>query len=147
MEFDRFLRGANPVIGMALAGDVVILVVDDQEDDDLVAEVAQEVGADVVPSQRFGGGWSSQAKFMSKSLLLKFHLIRFDGEMERQWTVPEAPPEILDTISGGSHYVAVLPRELAGNLADVNPASVGGAMIVQVDASEAVSKARVVLTT
>jgi hypothetical protein len=147
MEFDYFLRGANPVIGMALAGDVVILIVDDQEDDDLVAEIAQEVGADVVPSQRFGGGWSSQTKFMSKSLLLKFHLIRFDGEMERQWTVPEAPSEILDTISGSSHYVAVLPRELAGDLADVNPASVGGAMIVQVDASEAVSKARAVLAT
>lgn len=146
MEIDQFLQGANPVLGMALVGDVVILVVDDSEDDELVAEIAQEVEADIVPSQRFGGGWSTQAKLMSKTLLLKFHLIRIGGGMERQWTVPEAPAGILDAISEGPHYVAVLPRELAGDLTEVNPASVGGAMIVQVvGGSEAVSKARAAL--
>lgn len=141
VEIDKFLEGANPVLGMALAGTTVILVVDDADDDGLVAEIAKEVETDIVPSQRFTGGWSSQAKLMQKSLLLKFHLVRLEDESERKWTVPQAPANILDAISGGTHYVALLPRELAGDLTEVNPASIGGAMIVQCEASAAVKKA------
>jgi hypothetical protein len=34
--------------------------------------------------------------------------------------------------SGDSHYVAVLPRELAGDLRELNVASLAGALIVEV---------------
>ncbi len=45
----------------------------------------------------------------------------------------DPPRELVDAItSGDSHYVAVLPRELAGDLGDLNVASLAGALIVEV---------------
>lgn len=116
---------------------MVVLVVQDADDDELVSVLSE---ATMVPAEGYGGGWAVQ--IAEGALTIKFHLIRLGGGWERAWTYPDPPDVMLHAVTGGEHHVAILPRELAGDLGELNPASLGGSIIVEVQPSESVSAAR-----
>jgi hypothetical protein len=137
-----FLDGANPMLGAALVPGplglpLVVVVVDDTDDDELVAVMAEENN---VPADGYGGAWAAQVA--QDGLTIKFLLIRRGASWERTWTYPDPPDEMLDAITQGEHHVAVLPRELAGNLEDFNPHSLAGAVFIDAQPSESVAAAR-----
>jgi hypothetical protein len=138
-----FLDGANPVLGAAVMPreaphlPMVVLVVDDSGDDELAAVIAEATN---VPADGYGGGWAAQVT--QDTLTVKFILVREGAGWERAWTFPDPPADMLDAITGGEHNVAVLPRELAGDLTELNPASLGGSIIIDAQPSEAVTAAR-----
>jgi hypothetical protein len=140
-----FLDGANPALAGALVPlaapqiPMVVLVVDDSQDDELTTAVAE---ASNVPADGYGGAWASQATTQDGLTMVKFVLIRLGSGWERAWTLPSPPAEMLDAITGGAHHVAILPRELAGDLDELNVASLGGSLIVEAQPSEAVAAAR-----
>jgi hypothetical protein len=139
----HFLDGANPVLGTAIVLrdepelPIVVLVVEDSEDDELVSVMAEATDC---PATGYGGAWAAQVK--PDGLTIKFLLIRLGGGWERAWTFPNPPEQMLDAIGGGPHHVAILPRELAGDLDKLAPASLGGSVIIEAQASESVRAAR-----
>jgi hypothetical protein len=140
-----FLDGTNPALAGALVPraapqiPMVVFVVDDSEDDELTTAIAE---ASNVPADGYGGAWAAQATSKDGLTEVKFVLIRRGGGWERAWTLPSLPADMLDAITGGAHHVAILPRELAGDLNELNLASLGGGLIVEAEPSEAVAAAR-----
>jgi hypothetical protein len=109
---------------------VIVLVVDDSADDEITALVASEGN---VPSEHFGGVWGTGQR--DGTWLLAFHLIELGGGVERRWFTDNIYRELLEAILDVPHYVALMPREIAGEARtreDVLP-RLGGALFVQVD--------------
>lgn len=118
---------------------MVVFVVDDSQDDELTTAIAEVSN---VPADGYGGAWAAQATTQDGLTMVKFVLIRLGSGWERAWTLPSPPAEMLDAITGGAHHVAILPRELASDLDELNVASLGGSLIVEAQPSEAVAAAR-----
>ncbi len=116
---------------------MLVLVVDDSADDELVSVLAV---ANIVPAHGYGGAWAAQ--ITPGVLTIKFTLVRLGGGWERAWTFPNPPDELLGPIIGGAHHVAILPREFAGDLSKLDPVTLGGSIIIEAVASEAVAAAR-----
>jgi hypothetical protein len=114
---------------------VVVLVVDDSDDDQLVEAVAQ---ATAVPSDRFGGAWD--AEITPSADVAAFLLVERGGGIERRLELADWPADHLRIVAEGSHYVALLPLEFAGDVgARFELSRLGAAIIVSADASEAVA--------
>jgi hypothetical protein len=89
---------------------IIVLVVDDEADDELVAAVARE---DHVPSENFGGLWGTGQK--DGNWLVVFGLIQRGGGLERAWYTDNIHRELLDAILDVPHLVCVMPKEIAGD--------------------------------
>jgi len=136
---DDFYERTKPTLGVAPVPrnppelPVLVLVVDDADDDELVAIMAE---VDEVPASGFRGDWGNVLESSPDGpVTFKFRLRRDDGS-ERAWTYEGPPKEMVDLIASGNHDVAILPRELAGNLSDFNPLALAGALIVEVEMSD-----------
>lgn len=131
----EFYEDADPVQGVAIVpGEqpTVVMVVDDADDDELVAAMAE---ADAVPALGYDGTWAVHDTGLHHTL--KFRLIRMADTWERAWTYIDPPEEFVEAITAGDeHYVAVMPREFAGDLGDFDPRSLHGAIIVAVQVNE-----------
>lgn len=135
-----FYDGAHGIAAVAVVPlsphniPMVVVVVDDSADDELVeaiARLAESAESEPVSAVGYDGAWD--ALDAGDHHTLKFKLARVADLWERAWTYIDPPRELVDAItSGDSHYVAVLPRELAGDLGDLNVASLAGALIVEV---------------
>jgi hypothetical protein len=113
---------------------VVLIVVDDSEDDELVSIMAT---ASNVPADDFGGGWASGLF----SGVVRFKLERLSGGFEREWTLPGLNEDVV-AASTQSHYVGLLPLEMAGDLSSFQVSDLNrlrGGMIVQAHATTALS--------
>lgn len=89
---------------------VIALVIDDGQDDEVTAAVAEET---MVPSDRFDGLWGSGER--DGHYLLAFRLIETAGGVERTWTTDNIHRPLLEAILTVPHLVALLPKELAGD--------------------------------
>ena len=129
--------GTAPMLGVApISRDppelpFIAIVVDDAENDELVAVMAE---IDTVPAPGFRGDWGNVLEGgPDEPVTFKFRLRGENGSL-RAWTYPGPPKEMVDIITSGNHHVAVLPGELAGNLgAGFNPHALAGALIVEVE--------------
>ena len=90
----------------------------------------------------YGGTWSAQVN--GERLIVKFHLIRRDGDWERHWTYADPGAGVLDAITAGSHRVSIVAA--VGDLSDFVREGSGGAIIVEAEASEAIAAACGVLS-
>jgi hypothetical protein len=141
---DSFYERTTEALAVALVPrdddiPLVLLVVDDSGDDELVSVIA---AAEMVPAVGYGGGWGAMVQGGADGMQLTVKFLLKGEEWERQWMLPDVTAEILRAITGGPHNVAVLPKELAGDLnAPVERARVAGALIVEARASDAVRKA------
>jgi hypothetical protein len=136
-----FLANASPARGFvprAQKQPIVVLVVDDSEDDELTRLL---VSGDTVAASDYEGAWS--AEIDGERLIVKFSLMRRNGEWERRWTYTDPGGSVLDAISAGSHHVAIVP--LSGDLSDFVRDGVRGAIIVDAQTSSAVVAARQLL--
>jgi hypothetical protein len=137
---DPFLDEAEPVLGIAAVAiqpvPMIVLVVDDSQDDELVSVIA---AAKKVPADDFGGGWGSR---VFPQVAARFTLERLSGGFIRRWILPGLDDQIIE-ISQQPHYVAVLPKELAGDLSQFTDVSrLGGAIIAAVHPTVALVAAR-----
>lgn len=140
---DAFLEGTTEADASTLVArpdnlPLVVLVVDDSEDDELVAAIAE---ARMAPAVGYHGGWGSLVKGGPDGfqLTLKF-ILRRDGWV-RQWTLPDVTQEMLRAICDSVHHVAVLPREVAGDFTEsLELPRIAGAIIVEAQASDGVRK-------
>jgi hypothetical protein len=109
---------------------IIILVVDDSEDDELIAILAREDG---VPSPNFGGVWGSGQA--DGNWLVGFHLIQLDGGVERQWFTDNIHRPLLEAVLDVPHLVAIVPEEIAGEAktAEEIIPRFGGALILEVE--------------
>ena len=89
---------------------IIVLVVDDRDDDELVAIIAQERQ---VPSPRFGGVWG--AGQTDGRPVVALQVSELGGAVERQWFTPDIRRELLEMIVAVPHLVAIMPQEVAGN--------------------------------
>lgn len=118
---------------------LIVLVVEDSEDDELTSIIAE---ASAVPSPDYSGGWGAMVKGSAEGFQLTVKFLLIGEEWERQWTLPDISKEILSAIMGGTHNVAILPRELAGDLEQpLELPRIAGALIIEAAASDAVKKA------
>jgi hypothetical protein len=136
----RFLADANPANGVgfvphAQGQPIVVLVVDDSDDGELARVLADN---DAVAGADYGGAWSAQVN--GERLIVKFRLIRRDGEWERRWTYTDPGGSVLDAITAGSHHVAIMP--LVGDLSEFVREGLRGGIIVDAPASGAIASAR-----
>jgi hypothetical protein len=133
----KFYAGADPVQGVATVPreppelPMLVLVVDDSDDDELVAAMAE---ADEVPAVGYDGLWD--ALDTGDHHTLKFRLVRMADAWERAWTYIDPPRDMVETITAEAHHVAILPREFAGDLGNFDPRSLAGAVIVEVAVGE-----------
>ncbi len=138
-----FLANASPAKGVgfvprARKQPIVVLVVDDSEDDELARLLAS---GDTVAATDYEGAWS--AGIDGERLIVKFSLMRRDGECERRWTYTDPGGSVLNAITTGTHHVAIVP--LIGDLSDFVRGGVRGAIIVDARASSAIVSARQLL--
>jgi hypothetical protein len=127
----------------------VVLVVDDSHDDELTAAIAEE---NMVPSDRFRGGWQSVTEFDlregTQQDAAEFVLLeRDDGPMRRCWSWANPGDDLVDLVADHSHLVALLPKEYAGHEAGEIDAHeliprLGGTLIVDAEPSEHVAALR-----
>jgi hypothetical protein len=136
----RFLADANPASGVgfvprAQGHPIVVLVVDDSDDGELACVLA---GNYQVAGTGYRGAWSAHVN--DERLIVKLRLIRRDGQWERQWTYTDPGGSVLDSITAGTHHVAIMP--LAGDLSEFVRDGVGGGIIVDAPASGDIASAR-----
>jgi hypothetical protein len=135
----HFLADASPAVGIGLVPGLrrppaIVLIVDDSKDYELASVLASTQAVD----NGYGGAWSAQID--GEQLTIQFHLVRRGEEWQRRWTYPEPGVGVLDAITANSHHVAIVPAvgDLSGFVRDGN----GGAIIIDVQPSAAVSSAR-----
>ena len=115
---------------------LVVIVVDDADDQELASVLAS---ADEATG--YGGAWSAQVT--SRELHIRFHLVRRGAAWERHWTWPNPSEDVLDAVTAGAHHVAILP--LLGDLSQFVKEGMGGAIMIEAQASRSVAAARAVL--
>ncbi len=143
-DVPRFYEGALSVDGALVVPfsptglQMVVLVVDDSGDDELISAMAElAAGTELEPVSALGYDGAWDALDTGDHHALKFRLIRTADTWERAWTYIDPPREMVDAItSGDSHYVAVIPREFAGDLTDFDLRSIAGGVIVEVAVRE-----------
>jgi hypothetical protein len=124
---------ACPVIATAIVPGrqdlVIVLVVDDSGDDELTAAMASQKD---VPSERWRGAWKGEVRLLGDDNgdTATFVLLDQETEREREWAMENWDLSVLEAAASGDHYVALLPVELAGGLAQLNPKVLMGALIV-----------------
>jgi len=109
---------------------IVVLVVDDRDDDELVAIIARERQ---VPSPGFGGVWGAGRHDGNRIVALQ--LSEVGGGVERRWFTQDIRRELLEMILVVPHLVAIMPAEVAGdaNTAEAVVPRLRGSLLVQVD--------------
>jgi hypothetical protein len=117
---------------------IVVLMVDDADDAELASSLA---GEESVAATDLDGSWSAQVD--GARLIVEFRLIRRDGEWERRWTCTNPGGGVLNAISAGFHHVAIVP--LVGDLGEFVREGVRGAVVIEAQASGAVTAARELL--
>jgi hypothetical protein len=134
---DDFRAGTTPVLkaaGFEASDDrpaVIVLVIDDSADDAITSAIARQTH---IPSDQYGGAWSGQVA--GGQAVAKFHVIAYEDEFERQWIVEDMDPLLMAVGAEASHYVALLPTELAGDFSDpvdVAQRAIGGGLVVEVE--------------
>jgi len=137
----RLRAGAVPAIGVATVprtrGQAFVAVVVDDADDEELASVL----ASADEATAYSGAWSAQVT--SRELIIRFHLLRRGEAWERQWTCPNPTDDVLDAVTAGAHHVAILP--LLGDLSQFVKEGMGGAIMIEAQASRSVAAARAVL--
>jgi hypothetical protein len=136
---DRFLADASSASGMgfvprARRPPIVVLVVDDSDDPELASSLS---GGEGVAATDYDGSWS--ARVDDTGLVVKFLLARRDGGWERRWTYADPGGSVINAITAGAHHVAIVP--LIGDLSDFVREGLGGAILVDVPASESIAAA------
>ena len=65
------------------------------------------------------------------AIILRFSLVRLDDGVAWRWTYPDPATEFLQIAAHADHLVAILPRELAGDIrGNFEPERLSGALIV-----------------
>ncbi len=117
---------------------IIVLVVDDRDDDELVAIIARERQ---VPSPRFGGVWGAGRHDGQRVVALQ--LSELGGDFERQWFTRDIRRELLEMILVVPHLVAIMPHEVAGDANTVEtvlPRLEGSLLVQVVDGSPPVAE-------
>src|SRR5271155_4851379 len=132
----RSLPNPNPATGVGLVPSthglpIVVLVVDDSEDRVLASVLASD---ETMAARDYDGTWSAQVN--GERLTIRFHLTRRDGQWERNWTYADPGAGVLEAITAGSHRVSLVPA--TGDLSDFVREGLGGAIIVETQASGAI---------
>jgi hypothetical protein len=111
---------------------IIVIVVDDRDDDELVAIIARERD---VPSPRFGGVWGGGRRDGRSVVALQ--LTDLDGGAERRWFTQDIRRELLEMILVVPHLVAIMPQEVAGdaNSAESVIPRLGASLIAQVSSA------------
>lgn len=109
---------------------IIVLVVEDRDDDELVAIIARERH---VPSPHFRGVWGAGRHDGQRIVALQ--LIDLNGGTERRWFTRDIRRELLQMILVVPHLVAIMPREMAGdaNTAETVLPRLAGSLLAQVD--------------
>lgn len=109
---------------------IIVLVVEDRDDDELVAVIARER---LVPSAAFTGVWGAGKR--GGRPIVALQLSELGGDMERRWFTQDIRRELLEMIVVVPHLVAIMPREVAGdaNTAEAVIPRLAGSLVIQVD--------------